>query len=293
MNSKQAKQIDIVDFLQLNHINFSKQVGNDYWYYSPYRDEKTPSFKVDREKNLWYDHGTGEGGTIIDLVLKIEGCSVREALAILDKNSFGLSFKNKLDIQDTLFDTGAKKSSFTAKQKKPKQEIIKTGVLKNIALLDYIKSRGIDEELAKKYLLEIYYRYNDKNYFAIAFQNDSQAYEIRSKYFKGTIGTKDITTIKGLKQEKVVIFEGFFDFLSALTYYKKERFYSDVIILNSVALLPNILEQLKAYKEVFLFLDNDKTGNRAKSLIKDNFGGKIIDKSSIYAKYNDFNEFLQ
>lgn len=293
MNSKQAKQIDIVDFLQLNHINFSKQVGNDYWYYSPYRDEKTPSFKVDREKNLWYDHGTGEGGTIIDLILKIEGCSVREALAILDKNSSGLSFKNKLDIQGTLFDTGAKKSSFIAKQKKPKQEIIKTGVLKNIALLDYIKSRGIDEELAKKYLLEIYYRYNDKNYFAIAFQNDSQAYEIRSKYFKGTIGTKDITTIKGLKQEKVVIFEGFFDFLSALTYYKKERFYSDVIILNSVALLPNILEQLKAYKEVFLFLDNDKTGNRAKSLIKDNFGGKIIDKSSIYAKYNDFNEFLQ
>ena len=33
-------------------------------YYSPFRDERTPSFHIDEAKNTWYDYGTSEGGSL-------------------------------------------------------------------------------------------------------------------------------------------------------------------------------------------------------------------------------------
>lgn len=43
-------------------------------YLSPLRKEQTPSFKVDYTQNLWYDFGLGVGGSIIDLVMRLEKC---------------------------------------------------------------------------------------------------------------------------------------------------------------------------------------------------------------------------
>gem|GEM_PF-4687033 len=58
-----------------------KVIYGSAWFHSPTRREKTPSFKVDLNKNLWYDFGIGEGGTLIDLVIKLNNYSVPEALA--------------------------------------------------------------------------------------------------------------------------------------------------------------------------------------------------------------------
>ncbi len=300
MNSKEAKQIDIVDFLALNGFKYTKQQRKDFWYISPIRDEKTASFKVNRNKNLWFDHGLGEGGTIIDLVLKIDrfqAYTVKEALAILDSKGANTSQNSKTKTnQKTLFDFNSSIKNQNREDKKNDEEIqkiLKIGELKNYSLIDYVKSRKIDLGIAKKYLSEIYYSYNDKKYFALAFKNSSNGYETRSKYFKGTIGKKDITIIKGAENGNVAIFEGFFDFLSALIFFKTEKFKSDIIILNSVSLTNHIFKLLEGYKRVNLLLDNDKAGNEAKKLIEANFEGVLIDNSNIYQGYNDFNDFLQ
>ncbi|MEO8848519.1 MAG: CHC2 zinc finger domain-containing protein, partial [Casimicrobiaceae bacterium] len=51
----------MVDYLNsIEHLP-QKIHGNDYWYISPLRDEKHPSFKVNRAKNVWHDHGIGKG----------------------------------------------------------------------------------------------------------------------------------------------------------------------------------------------------------------------------------------
>ena len=43
-----------------------------------------PSFKVDAVKNVWYDHGIGHGGTLIDLVQAIHQTNdVSRVLAII------------------------------------------------------------------------------------------------------------------------------------------------------------------------------------------------------------------
>jgi DNA primase len=66
LSCREAREIDLVDYLaSLGHIP-RKMNGADYWYLSPLRDEKTPSFKINRQKGVWYDHGTGQGGDIID-----------------------------------------------------------------------------------------------------------------------------------------------------------------------------------------------------------------------------------
>ena len=52
-------------------------------YLSPLREEHMPSFKVDYERNLWYDFGLGEGGSIIDLVMRLKRCDFAHAVRLL------------------------------------------------------------------------------------------------------------------------------------------------------------------------------------------------------------------
>jgi hypothetical protein len=69
MNTKQAKAEPLHEFLGRMGYQPAHVRGNDIWYKSPFRpDERTPSFKIDQVKNIWFDHGLGAGGTIIDFV---------------------------------------------------------------------------------------------------------------------------------------------------------------------------------------------------------------------------------
>lgn len=67
MDARQMREIPIADFLNAMGIHPTKQKGNALWYSAPYRTERTPSFKVDTAKNVWFDFGTGKGGDIFDL----------------------------------------------------------------------------------------------------------------------------------------------------------------------------------------------------------------------------------
>ncbi|WP_157797080.1 CHC2 zinc finger domain-containing protein [Clostridium sp. CT7] len=44
------------------------------------REEKTASFNISLEKNLWYDFGISKGGSDIDLIMEIEHCDEKEAI---------------------------------------------------------------------------------------------------------------------------------------------------------------------------------------------------------------------
>ena len=57
-----------------NGIHPTKQKGNALWHSAPYRTERTPSFKVDTNKNVWFDFGIGKGGDIFDLAGEFVGC---------------------------------------------------------------------------------------------------------------------------------------------------------------------------------------------------------------------------
>ena len=66
MNCEQANQMNLVDYLYTLGFNPSKIRNDDHWYLSPFRNEKDASFKVNKTKNVWYDHGIGKGGNLVD-----------------------------------------------------------------------------------------------------------------------------------------------------------------------------------------------------------------------------------
>src|SRR5687768_15516479 len=84
----EAKQIPITDYLSGLGFEPAKTRGYDLWYHSPFREERTPSFKVNTKLNVWYDHGTGEGGTILDLGAKLHQCTLSEFLDKLSERNY-------------------------------------------------------------------------------------------------------------------------------------------------------------------------------------------------------------
>ena len=77
------KAIPIVDYLHACGIEPAKRYNGYALYHAPYREDSSASLKVDFRQNLWRDYGTSQGGSIIDLVMRMQGCSAYEAMAYL------------------------------------------------------------------------------------------------------------------------------------------------------------------------------------------------------------------
>ena len=85
MHLHDIKQVSIVDYLAQAGFEAKLTKGVNYWYCSPLRSELTPSFKVNAERNQWYDFATGDHGDIIDLVCALQYCSTVEAMRSLSR----------------------------------------------------------------------------------------------------------------------------------------------------------------------------------------------------------------
>ena len=274
MEIQNIKQISITDYLQQQGYAPARVQGIHYWYYSPLRNESTPSFKVNTERNQWYDFGSGEHGDIIDLVCALHRCTISEAIRLL-------SGTKQVAHQEFSFG-GERKIS------ERKLEILSTQPLSNPNLLRYLTVRAIPLTVANSYCSEVLFQNMKRTYYAIGFANDALGWEIRNMYFKGCIAPKAITTIKR-GTDRLQIFEGFMDFLSWQVLNPSSA--CDTIVLNSLALLPRIQEKLKSYKQVESFLDNDEAGRKSFEFLKQ-FYPSVIDGSVRYQTHKDLNEWL-
>ena len=81
------KRYPIVEYLERKGFKPVRRTPSYALYRSPLREETHPSFKVDTEKNLWIDYGEGRGGSIIDLCMRMEGCTLSEAIRRLGQNT--------------------------------------------------------------------------------------------------------------------------------------------------------------------------------------------------------------
>ena len=96
MTYKEANNISIKDYLNSLGIQPVTEKGSYGMYRSPLREDNTPSFKVDYNANLWCDYGTGEGGTLIDLVMKQHECNAYGAICRLEQgDTASFSFHGK------------------------------------------------------------------------------------------------------------------------------------------------------------------------------------------------------
>ena len=279
------KRYPIVEYLERKGIKPVRRTPAYIMYRSPLRAETHPSFKVDTEKNLWIDYGEGRGGSIIDLCMRMEGCTLSEAIRRLGQNAPDNGTYNFLN-------------DFVPNNPQPAMAVNGARRLIEISdtlsphLQDYLtKERCIDLEKAMPFLKCISYEVRSRLYQAIGFANLSGGYELRDdKTFKGTIAPKDITPIFTDRAEPVCIFEGFMDFLSFLS--MKEEITNHCLVMNSVSNVARTIRYLndRHLTNIRAFLDNDEAGRRAvQDFIKAGF--HVEDMNIHYKDFKDLNEY--
>lgn len=275
LNCENAKKIHLLLYLKKNGFEAKKKDENIAWFISPFRNEHTPSFKLNLIKNVWYDFGEGCGGTIIDFVMKYNNCSIKEALSILSSNTFSFHQQPKTILTN----------------KEPNYEITKVGKIEHPNLISYIQQRRLNLEHVIKFCFQVHYRFNNNSlYYGVGFLNDSGGFDIRNKYFKGCLGKKNITSINN-NSNVLSIFESWSDFLSYLT-LKNEIPKENFIILNSTSMIKNAIELIDDYSLVKAFLDNDDSADKTTEMIRNNSTNKFIDNRIHYKNHKDLNEYL-
>ena len=290
---KTLQSISIVEIMAHMGKNLYNKKG---LYYSPFRDESTPSFHIDVATNRWYDFGTSEGGGLFEFVCRIAGTTRGEVYDWL------ASFRSM--IPESEYKAVIEK----AKKVKPSRIIVDSTShdFTRRKLVEYAQSRAVTKEILERYCEEVLYHidvYPQRQYFAIGFKNNDGGYVLRSSLTKKctssamtTLDPEGNLTTK-VAGDKVLVFECFMDFLSWISSVKQETPQYDCCILNSVSNIEKALPWITAHKNIAAFMDNDEAGRNTLQKIIENVpdeAGKVCvyDMAKLYEGYNDLNEKL-
>ena len=131
--------------LILSHFGKATEYSRGNMFYSPFREERTPSFHINPNNNTWHDFGEGEGGGIIDIVTRLAGCSrswAYDFLASVRKDFVALSQYNhqKEKGKASSIDIASSMNGF-----------------RNRSLISYAEERGISLETIESFCTEIIY----------------------------------------------------------------------------------------------------------------------------------------
>ena len=275
INAEKARKISIISYLKRQGIDYVRQSGQNFFFLSPFRSEADPSFKVNAEKNIWFDFGAGIGGSIIDLVMKMNNIGFSDALKVLSGCADISSF-----------------SFHRPKNQEGRIQINHIQDLQNKALIQYLQQRKISCQTAFPYVKEAYFKVSGTQYFALAFENDKGGFELRNKFWQGGNSPKYYRTVNGRNANALNIFEGFMDFFSALEYFGVKQSVNDTVILNSNSNLKHLIPILPKYKVVYAYLDNDTSGKNAFLDIRKHARQVKYAAQILYPNHKDFNDYL-
>ena len=275
-----VRQMPLADFLARLGYEPVRSSGNELWYIAPYRGERTPSFRVNVAKQLWYDFGLGKGGDIFTLAGEFarSGDFMARARFIAETARMPL--------------VASEKPLFLPEPSEPAFEGVEAVPLLRSTLTDYLAERGIPYAVASRHCCRLNYGVRGKRYFAVGFPNVAGGYEIRSRYFKGCVPPKDVSLIKpeDTAPDVCSVFEGFMDFLSAATLGLET---GDCLVLNSVSNVEKAMRYLDGYGHIDCYLDRDEAGRRTLEMLKGHYEERVCDRSALYDGCKDLNEYLQ
>jgi len=272
------KETDMVSFLYELGFQPAKIRGNDYWYSSPLRNERTASFKVNRRLNKWFDHGLGKGGNLIDFGILYYNCSVGE---LLQKSGSELALHQPF----------LHYPNQPSRQQENKIQILDVKPLFSTPLFHYLSQRKIPSKIANVHCQEVAYELAGKRYYAIGFENNSGGYELRNSFVKLSSSPKDFTLIDNGSKD-ILVFEGFFDMLSYQALYNNSgKQQQSILVLNSISLFEKARSVLETHEKISLYLDRDKAGmDQTRSALS--ISDRYRDKSSLYQHHKDLNDWL-
>ena len=246
-------------------------------YHCPFREDRNPSMYVNVDKGTWVDMANpdefkGDSIKLVELTLNLRPLEAAKYI-----------------VGEGVISSNARPQSYTPSRVQRVDSIEYTvHELEHPALLDYLNSRGIPANLAKRLCKEIHIG----RLFFIGFPSQNGGYELRNKLGKRSLGNKNISVLG--TGDKAIIFEGFIDYLSHLRIY---GFLEDhkYIVLNSVCNLQKVIDHFNVFglpQHIQLWLDNDDAGRNAAIFLTEKLQCSIEDMSSVYASYNDVNDWL-
>ena len=289
MNCREAHEIPIPVLLETIGVVPVHRTSRGVWYHSPFSrsQDRRPSLQVSPDGHAFHDWSSGLHGDIIDLARELAGSvSVSDCLQWISNLKLAPMPPNAI--------------LFADKKKKESGGFVdvKVGALHSDSLWRYAYNRGISRSVLSRYCYEVRYRLRGHlrpySYYAIGWRNDSGGFELRNAYVKQALAPKDITTIGDMAECTYYIYEGFFDFLSAVEMGWFSEMEGTAIILNSTAMVERAIPiLLQNAKEVHCYLDNDDAGRKITAKIQTVFP-HAMDFSSFYRRkgYNDVNEML-
>ena len=139
---------DIVDVVA-SYTTLSER-GGRYWGLCPFHNEKTPSFSVSRDKQLYYCFGCKQGGNVTNFIMKTENLSFGEAVELLARRA-GMPMPQMLD--DKKFHEIKEKKQTIASMHKIAARHYRDVLFspQGKEALEYLERRGINEESIKRF----------------------------------------------------------------------------------------------------------------------------------------------
>jgi DNA primase len=135
---------DIVDIV--SEAVLLKKTGKNHIGLCPFHSEKTPSFTVSPDKQIFYCFGCGTGGNVFSFLMKQEGLSFPEAARVLGRR-YGVDIpdrplspeqKEKISERESLFDINRRAMEFY-------HQALKSSGAGQVART-YLKKRGISQK---------------------------------------------------------------------------------------------------------------------------------------------------
>lgn len=282
MTIKEAKQLDMVEYLAKIGHKPERVQGKSYWYLSPLRTEETPSFKVNKTLNRWYDFAEGKGGNLVDFGILFHQCNISDFLQKLNGHYFSFA-QQKVQTKAIIKKEDDSKNHIQVTRVRP---------ITSLPLINYLNNRKIPLKVASEFLKEVTYQLKDKNYYALGFRNDAGGYELRNEYIKAASSPKDTTFIDNGAKE-LAVFEGFFNFLSHRVLYEKSEVQRpNFLVLNSTSFFEKSIPKMMLHGRVHLYLDMDKTGQSCTQKAINLDRQKFVDERHIYKNHGDLNDIL-
>lgn len=164
---------DIVDVIS-GYVKLQKK-GNSYFGLCPFHNEKSPSFSVSRQKQMYYCFGCGAGGNVFTFVMEYENYSFVEALKFLADRAgvelpeaeYSKEEKERRDLKQILLDMNKLAAKYYYAQL-----ISENGK----AAHEYLTKRGLDEGTIRQFGLGYSNKYSNDlyQYLKIKGYNDEQ-----------------------------------------------------------------------------------------------------------------------
>lgn len=138
----QAK-VDLLAYVS-QYVTLKKR-GREYVGLCPFHAEKTPSFSLNAEKQVWHCYGCNAGGDLITFVMRYENVEFPDALRMLAARS-GVELRESADFQrrrserEAIYEANAVAKNYFV------DALRKSGEAR-----EYVKGRGIDEATCAKF----------------------------------------------------------------------------------------------------------------------------------------------